>query len=79
MRWVINYGWSYLRGSTCKHLNKSSSDHVPVLLNWLGRLPIRGKKQFCYEEAWHMQEGCHEAVQDGMESGCGGFANVSGY
>lgn len=29
---------------TVKHLNKTSSDHVPVLINWSGRFPIRGKK-----------------------------------
>lgn len=33
------------------HLNKSTSDHVLVLLNWSGRTPLRGKKQFQYEEA----------------------------
>ena len=40
-----------------QHLNKSSFNHVPVLLNWSARTPIRGKKQFRYEEVWHMQEG----------------------
>lgn len=27
-----------------KNMNKTSSDHVPVLINWSGRFPLRGKK-----------------------------------
>lgn len=50
---------------TVKHLNKSTSDHVPLLINWSGRTPWRGRKQFRYEECWHMQDGCSEAVREG--------------
>ncbi|KAM1024442.1 hypothetical protein ACFX13_038442 [Malus domestica] len=48
-----------------QHLNKTSSDHVPILLTWNVRRIRRGKKQFCYDEAWNMQEGCDEVVQQG--------------
>ena len=49
------------------HLNKTSSDHVPIPRNWTGRIPIRGKKQFRYEESWHLMEGCAEAVKKGWK------------
>lgn len=49
------------------HLNKSTSDHVLVLLNWSVRTPLQGKKQFWYEEAWHLQERCSKLVRNGWE------------
>lgn len=43
------------------------SNHVPMLINWSGRTPLRGKKQFWYEECWYMQKGCSEVVREGYE------------
>lgn len=53
---------------TVNHLNKSMSDHVPVLLDWSGHMPVRGRKQFRYEEFWNMHEGCAEVVRNGWEN-----------
>ena len=49
------------------HLAKSTSDHVPVLLNWSGRTPVRGRKQFRYEDYWNLHEECAAVVQSGWE------------
>ena len=49
------------------HLQKSTSDHIPLLINWSGHKIVRGRKQFRYEKFWNMQEGCTEVVRNGWE------------
>lgn len=53
------------------YLNKTLSDHVPILLTWEGGCTRRGKKPFRYEEIWNMQEGCDVVVQQGWEHSVG--------
>lgn len=47
------------------HLNPTSSDHIPVLLEWEVKRRTKYKRGFQYEEGWAMQKGCTKAVRAG--------------
>lgn len=44
------------------HLNPTSSDHLPMLVDWWGRKNERHKKLFRYKEGLSVKEGCMEVV-----------------
>ncbi|KAB2605929.1 hypothetical protein D8674_005646 [Pyrus ussuriensis x Pyrus communis] len=50
------------------HLKPTTSDHIPVLLEWEVKRRLRATRRFRYEEGWSVQEGCAEAVKAGWES-----------
>lgn len=50
-----------------RHLNKTSSDHVPILLTWDGHGMKRGKKMFRFEETCNMHDGCADVVRNRWE------------
>lgn len=50
------------------HLNPTSSDHVPIQLDWLGRKNITQKKMFRYKEEWTTKKGCVEVVRVGWST-----------
>ena len=50
------------------HLKPTSSDHIPILLEWNPKKRVRFKKTFRYEDGWAVQDGCGEAVKLGWES-----------
>lgn len=54
------------------HLNPTTSDHVPILLEWATSKKMRGRKLFRYEDGWNIHDGCTEAVIEGWQTGCSG-------
>lgn len=53
------------RNHMVSHLNKSTSDHVPILISWDGKHEHSWKKQFRYKDNWNNVEGCQDAVAQG--------------
>ncbi|XP_068309911.1 uncharacterized protein [Pyrus communis] len=52
-------------GFRVSHLKPNSSDHIPIMVEWMPKNKARFKKTFQYEEGWSMEEGCVVAVQQG--------------
>lgn len=54
------------------HLNATSSDHLPVLVDWWGRKKEWHKKLFRYEEGLSVKKGCIEMVGSAWSKECNG-------
>lgn len=45
------------------HLKPTSSDHIPILLEWEVRKMAKFKKSFRYKDGWSVRDGCETMVK----------------
>ncbi|XP_070660612.1 uncharacterized protein [Malus domestica] len=50
----------------------TSSDHIPILLEWEVRQRAKFKRSFRYEDGWSVRKGCETAMQAGWSTSCHG-------